>query len=41
MHWLRVLPKQARSVYTNSLYVVDEVANQLQSQELKHTLLVA
>jgi tetratricopeptide (TPR) repeat protein len=33
--------EQARSAYTNALRVIDEVANQLQDQELKHTLLVA
>jgi tetratricopeptide (TPR) repeat protein len=33
--------KQARSAYTSALRVIDEVANQLQDQELKHTLLVA
>ena len=32
---------QARSAYTSALRVIDEVANRLQDQELKHTLLVA
>ena len=33
--------EQARSAYTNALRVIDEVANRLQDQEIKHTLLVA
>ena len=32
---------QARSAYTSALRVIDEVANRLQDQELKHILLVA
>jgi tetratricopeptide (TPR) repeat protein len=32
---------QAELAYTNALRVIDEVANQLQDQDLKHTMLVA